>query len=331
MASNGNLASSAMNTQHDNGSFDDFDRLRTVGTGSFGRVILCKFKPTGQPVALKVLEKERVIKMKQVEHTIAEKAILSAISFPFIVDLITSFKDNANLYMASEYIPGGELFSHLRAAGRYTEAHALFYTAQIVLCFEYLHQHDIMYRDLKPENLLFAADGYLKLTDFGFAKVVKDKTWTMCGTPEYLAPEILYMRGYNKSVDWWALGILVYEMTAGFPPFYADTPMDIYQKILACKLKFPSHVSKELRELLKSLLTNDITRRLGCSIRGPQEIKEHRWLSTVAWEQLLARQIQAPHVPHIQDTFDSSHYDDYDELDIAYADEELHADVFAAF
>jgi tRNA A-37 threonylcarbamoyl transferase component Bud32 len=196
---------------------DDFELDRTIGTGSFGRVMVAYLKrDRTQRYAMKMLKKENIVKMKQVEHTLNERKILSSIDFPFIVKLAYAFKDASNLYMVLEYVSGGEMFTHLRKTGRYSEENACFYASQIVLTFEYLHYLQIVYRDLKPENVLYDSSGYVKITDFGFAKVIKDRTWTLCGTPEYLAPEIILSRGYNKAVDWWALGVIIYEMAGNY-------------------------------------------------------------------------------------------------------------------
>ena len=169
-------------------SLEDFDRMKTLGTGSFGRVMLVQHKSSKEFYAMKILDKQKIVKLQQVEHTLNEKKILHAISYPFVVGLKFHFKDTTNLYMLMEFVPGGEMFSHLRRLGRFSEPHARFYAAQILLTLEYLHNLDLIYRDLKPENLLIELTGYIKITDFGFSKRVKGRTWTLCGTPEYLAP-----------------------------------------------------------------------------------------------------------------------------------------------
>ncbi|KAJ1401206.1 kinase-like domain-containing protein, partial [Ochromonadaceae sp. CCMP2298] len=187
----------------------DFDVGVTLGTGSFGRVRFSTHRSTASIWAIKMLKKAEVIRLQQIEHMISEKNILSSLDHPFIVRLSGTFQDAKFLYMVLEYIVGGEFFTHLRKAGRFDHVASKFYASQIILIFEYMHSSDFIYRDLKPENLLLDKLGYLKITDFGFAKKVAFKTYTLCGTPEYIAPEVLLNKGHGKGVDWWTLGILL--------------------------------------------------------------------------------------------------------------------------
>ncbi|XKL68037.1 hypothetical protein PGB90_003528 [Kerria lacca] len=318
-------------TGSDDACLDDFERVRTLGTGSFGRVMFVQHKPTKVYYAMKILEKEKVVKLKQVEHTLHEKQILQSINFPFLVSMKYHFKDNSNLYMVLEYVPGGEMFSHLRKVGKFSEAHSRFYAAQIVLAFEYLHYLEIIYRDLKPENLLIDSKGYLKVTDFGFAKRVKGRTWTLCGTPEYLAPEIILSKGYNKAVDWWALGVLLYEMAAGYPPFFADQPIQIYEKIVSGRLRFASHFSSDLKDILRNLLQVDLTKRYGNLKNGVNDIKGHKWFSTVDWIAIFQKKVAAPFIPTCKGPSDTSNFDDYEEETLKISSTEKYAKEFANF
>lgn len=290
-------------------SFALFD---TLGTGTFGRVRLVQYGQVSNAFfALKMLKKSEIIRLKQVEHIKAEKSILSQISHPFIVTLYASFQDEKFIYMLMEYVIGGELFSQLRKVGRFSNDTARFYAAEIVLALQYLHSIDIVYRDLKPENLLIDAEGHIKITDFGFAKHVEDRTWTLCGTPEYLAPEIIQSKGHGKAVDWWALGILIYEMLAGFPPFYDENPFGIYQKILAGKIEFPKHFDPNAKDLVKRLLTADRTKRFGCLKDGAEDIKQHKWFKGVDWIKVLNRKAKAPYTPGFTSPNDTSNFDKY--------------------
>ncbi|CAO3673367.1 unnamed protein product [Umbelopsis vinacea] len=280
-------------------------------TGTFGRVYLARLKNSQKYYAMKVLKKQEVVRLKQVEHINSEKQILAFVNFPFIVNLYCTFQDDRNLYMMLEYVVGGELFSHLRRAGRFTTDITRFYASEILLAVEYLHSKDIIYRDLKPENLLLDHSGHIKITDFGFAKTVVDRTWTLCGTPEYLAPEIIQSKGHGKAVDWWAMGILIFEMLAGYPPFYDDNSFGIYEKILAGKVVFPAHFDPYAKDLLKRLLVGDRSRRLGNLKGGPDDVKRHKWFRGVDWFGLLEKKVQAPIIPPYRHPGDTSNFEKY--------------------
>ncbi|EER05617.1 cAMP-dependent protein kinase catalytic subunit, putative [Perkinsus marinus ATCC 50983] len=288
-----------------------FNLKDTVGTGSFGRVRVVKLKGSEDqsPMALKMLKKSEVIRLKQVEHVKAEKNILSIIDHPYIVNLLISFQDERRLYMVMEYVNGGELFSYLRKEGRLSNDHAKFYTTEIILAFQYLHDRNIAYRDLKPENLLIDPYGHVKVTDFGFAKIVDDRTWTLCGTPEYLAPEIIQSKGHSKGVDWWALGVLIFEMLAGYPPFYHGSAFGIYQKILAGKVDFPRYFDVNSKDLIKRLLTQDLSKRYGCLKNGAEDIKKHKWFKGVDWAKVFTRELPPPYVPKVRGEDDTSMFD----------------------
>ncbi len=213
--------------------------------------------------------------------------------------------------MLLEYAIGGELFSYLRRAGRFGANMAKFYAAEIVLAIEYMHAHNIVYRDLKPENLLLDSKGHMKIADFGFAKVVPEVTWTLCGTPEYLAPEIIQNRGHGKAVDWWSLGVLIFEMIAGFPPFYADAPVAIYEKIVKGVLEFPRDFDPVARDLICRLLVADPNQRLGCSNDPGYCVRNHPWFAGVDWLALYNRTVPAPIVPIVMSPSDTRNFEEY--------------------
>ncbi|KAI5922197.1 kinase-like domain-containing protein [Camillea tinctor] len=296
-------------------SLNDFDLLRTLGTGSFGRVHLVQSKHNQRFYAVKVLKKAQVVKMKQVEHTNDERRMLGEVKHPFLITLWGTFQDAKNLYMVMDFVEGGELFSLLRKSGRFPNPVAKFYAAEVTLALEYLHSKNIIYRDLKPENLLLDRHGHLKITDFGFAKRVPDKTWTLCGTPDYLAPEVVSNKGYNKSVDWWSLGILIYEMLCGYTPFWdSGSPMKIYENILRGKVKYPAYVHPDAQDLLQRLITRDLTTRLGNLFGGSQDVKNHPWFAEVTWDRLSRKDIDAPYTPPVKaGAGDASQFDRYPE------------------
>ncbi|XP_020283793.1 cAMP-dependent protein kinase catalytic subunit-like [Pseudomyrmex gracilis] len=311
---------------------DDFDRFRTLGTGAFGRVILVKYKPTSTYYAMKMLDKAKIVKMKQVDHARNEKRILQSISFPFTVFMKFCFKDNSYLYMVLPFVNGGEMFTHLRRMGKFDESLARFYAAQVVLALEYLHHCSLIYRDLKPENILIQNTGYIMMTDFGFCKMLNNgRAWTLCGTPEYLAPEVILSKGYNKAIDWWSFGVLIYEMNAGYPPFYSRDPIKIYEKIVAGKYKFAHHFGDELRDIIKNILQVDITRRYGNLKDGSMDIKKHRWFKSIDWIEIYHQKVTPSFIPHCESPGDTSHFDQYDEVMHQIASIDQYGKEFANF
>ncbi|KHC41691.1 cAMP-dependent protein kinase type 3 [Candida albicans P76067] len=295
-------------------TLNDFQILRTLGTGSFGRVHLTRSIHNGRFYAMKVLKKQRVVQMKQIEHTNDERRMLKLAQHPFIIRMWGTFQDCHNLFMIMDYIEGGELFSLLRKSQRFPTPVAKFYAAEVFLAIEYLHSLDIIYRDLKPENILLDKNGHIKLTDFGFAKEVQDVTYTLCGTPDYIAPEVVATKPYNKSVDWWSFGILIFEMLTGYTPFYDPTPMKTYENILNGSITYPDYLPPDILDLLQKLIVKDLTQRLGNLQGGSDDVKNHPWFKEVIWERLLSRDIETPYEPPITSGVgDTSQFDRYPE------------------
>lgn len=303
----------------DESSLQKWERIRTLGTGAFGRVILVKSRESEEYAAVKIMEKAKVVKLQQVEHTLTEKRILGAVDFPFLIYMVTHFKDNSNLYLVLQFVCGGEMFSYLRKQTMLSEEESRFHAAQVVLALEYLQKMDVAYRDLKPENMLICSTGFIKLTDFGFAKRVRGRMWTLCGTPEYIAPEILLSKGYNKSVDWWALGVLIYEMTAGHPPFFSDSTIKTYEKIVIGDVKFPQHFSPNLKDLVRGFLQVNLSRRLGNLRGGALDVRGHKWFSDVDWLAVYHQKVTPPYSPPVSGPGDASHFEDFEEEPIVYS------------
>lgn len=281
-------------------NIEDFDLLKVLGKGSFGKVMLVKKKDDAKGVlyALKTLRKAALVKRNQLAHTTAERYVLQNINCPFLVHLIFAFQTTDKLYMVVDYMPGGELFFWLKKDKKFSESRSRLYAAEIMLGLEELHNEDILYRDLKPENILLDAQGHIRLTDFGLAKgnitgyAAEGGTKTFCGTPEYLAPEILENKGHGKAVDWWALGTFLYEMLTGLPPFYDTNVQRMYHKILHEPLRFPKGEGKQLsenaRELLKGILERKTSLRLG-SNEGAKEIKVSRFFSSLDFDKVYLK------------------------------------------
>ncbi|CCH42551.1 hypothetical protein BN7_2095 [Wickerhamomyces ciferrii] len=294
----------------------DFEVLRLLGKGTFGQVFQVRKIDTDRIYAMKVLSKKVIVRKKEIAHTIGERNILvrtAGASSPFIVGLKFSFQTPADLYLVTDYMSGGELFWHLQKEGRFAEDRAKFYIAELVLSLEHLHDNGIVYRDLKPENILLDANGHIALCDFGLSKAdlsTGDTTNTFCGTTEYLAPEVLLDEaGYTKMVDFWSLGVLIFEMCCGWSPFYADNTQQMYKNIAFGKVRFPKEVlSPEGRSFVKGLLNRNPKHRLG-SQNDARELKAHPFFHDVDWEALTTKKVPPPFKPHLSSETDTSNFD----------------------
>ncbi|KAI3454572.1 hypothetical protein Pfo_011235 [Paulownia fortunei] len=284
----------------------DFEIMRVIGKGAFGKVFQVRMKGKsggdGDGIfAMKVMRKDTIIKNNHVDYMRAERDILTKVVHPFIVQLQYSFQTKSKLYLILDFINGGHLFYHLYRQGIFSEDQARVYTAEIVSAVSHLHKSGIVHRDLKPENILMDADGHVMLTDFGLAKEIDEssRSNSMCGTTEYMAPEILQSKGHNKNADWWSIGILLYEMLSGQPPFTHSNRKKLQEKIINEKLKLPPRLSSEAHSLLKGLLQKDPLKRLGSGPKGAEEIKSHKWFRTVNWKKIEARELQPRFNPDV--------------------------------
>jgi len=263
--------------------------------------------------AMKSLKKDVLIDSDQIENTILEKKILQGLSHEFLVSLIFCFQNKERIFFVLPFMRGGELFQHLRKARIFDETKTIFYAAQIALALDYLHKNGICYRDLKPENILMDETGYLKLADFGMAKTLKpdEKAMSFCGTPEYLAPEIITGEGHNHNADWWSFGILIYEMLCGIPPFYNENLDRMYELIQMSELRFPKKikVSNEAQDIISKFLVRNQNNRLG-SKKGLEEFKSHPFFAKIDFDLLFKRKITPPFIPDLKNKFDVSNFDE---------------------
>ncbi len=294
-------------------NLDSFHIIKVIGKGSFGKVFLVREKATGKLHALKVLKKEYIIRKNQVEHTKTERSVLEYIRHPYIVGLTMAFQTTDKLFFVLDYCAGGELFFHLGKVGRFPEDRAKFYAAQIILALEHVHSLDVIYRDLKPENVLLDHLGNVKLTDFGLSKEgVSDHSTganSFCGTPEYIAPEVLLRQGHGRAVDWWSLGALLFEMISGLPPFYSRNRETMFEKIMKAEITFPPFMTEHSKDILSKLLVRDPKLRLGSGERDAAELKEHPFFHDVDWSGLQAGSINPPWVPMVAGSLDTSQFD----------------------
>jgi len=287
-------------------------QLKTIGIlgkGAFGVVSLVVDPITKNSYALKAMMKCQIVDMGFQDHIVNEKDVMLLLNHNFLVNLRGKFKDKLRVYLLLDVCLGGELFTILRKRRNFDEKTTRFYAACVVEAFAYMHSINVIYRDLKPENLVLDSKGYLKVTDFGFAKQIVDQTYTLCGTPEYFAPEIVTGSGHGKGVDWWTLGILIFEMLAAFSPFYADQAIDIYKRIIHRKLRFPRYISVNAKKLITGFLQIKPTRRLGVLRNGDVNmIREMELFSDFNWEEFQAFEMPAPIKPKVRSPTDISNF-----------------------
>ncbi|XP_041825101.1 cGMP-dependent protein kinase 1-like isoform X2 [Melanotaenia boesemani] len=295
-------------------SLSDLRIVSTLGLGGFSRVELVQVRSDpSHSFALKVLKKQHVVNTSQQGHILSERSIMMEVCSPFIIRLYRTFRDSKYLYMLLEACLGGELWSLLRDRGSFDDGTTRFYTACVIEALAYLHSKGIIYRDLKPENILLDHRGYAKLADFGFAKKVDlgKKTWTFCGTPEYVAPEIILNKGHDSSADCWSMGILVFELLSGSPPFSGSDPMKTYNIILRGidMIEFPKKITKSAANLIKRLCRDNPSERLGNQKNGVKDVQKHKWFEGFNWDGLRQGSMEPPFTPSVGGPLDSSNFD----------------------
>jgi len=294
----------------------DFDLLKKLGKGGYGQVYLAKKVygvMVGEYFAMKVVKKARLItnKKNDTKYAMTERNILEAVNHPFLVKLYFAFQTNHSLFLVLEYLAGGELFMQLERQHTLTEDEARFYLAEITLALGHLHLIGVIYRDLKSENVMLDRYGHVKLTDFGLSKERNNNelTHSFCGTVEYMAPEILQRRGHGQSVDWWSMGILLYDMLIGSSPFTGGNRSQVIHKVINGKLKIPRFLSDSGKHLLKNLLNKNPKTRLGGGDKDVEEIKKHYFFKTLNWDSVYKRQLTPPFIPKLSGQDDVSLFD----------------------
>ncbi|XP_023035921.1 RAC serine/threonine-protein kinase [Drosophila willistoni] len=293
-------------------TLENFEFLKVLGKGTFGKVILCREKSTAKLYAIKILKKEVIIQKDEVAHTLTESRVLKSTNHPFLISLKYSFQTNDRLCFVMQYVNGGELFWHLSHERIFTEERTRFYGAEIISALGYLHSQGIIYRDLKLENLLLDKDGHIKVADFGLCK--EDITYgrttrTFCGTPEYLAPEVLDDNDYGQAVDWWGTGVVMYEMICGRLPFYNRDHDVLFTLILIEDVRYPRNISDEAKSLLAGLLAKDPNARLGGGQDDVREIQAHPFFASINWTDLVQKKIPPPFKPQVTSDTDTRYFD----------------------
>jgi protein kinase N len=293
----------------------EYNFLAVLGRGHFGKVLLAEDKETSELVAIKVLKKADIISRDEVDSLMSEKRIferINAVRHPFLVNLHCCFQSENNVCFVMEYACGGDLMMHIHQ-DIFKEPRACFYAACVVLGLQYLHENGIVYRDLKLDNLLLDVDGFVKITDFGLCKEgmwYGTRTSTFCGTPEFLAPEVLTDVSYTRAVDWWGLGVLIYEMLVGESPFPGEDEEEVFDSIVNDDVRYPRFLSSEAISIMRKLLRRNPERRLGAGERDAEDIRKQPFFKNINWEKLLRRELEPPFKPKLEGRLDISNFDE---------------------
>ena len=293
-------------------SYADFEPLKLLGTGAFGRVILVRYNSNNKLYAMKMLSKNQIKIKKQEKHSKNERDLMVKLNNPFILNIKFAFQDESKLYIVSEFLQGGDMFYHIHHSTiKMTEDTVKFYVIELILGIEFLHKNNVIFRDLKPENILLDSEGHIRISDFGLSKILenpKDKAYTLCGTLKYLAPEILKNKGYDKTVDWWSLGCIFYEMLTGKLPFKIKGNVidpDVFQE----KIFFNENMNPLIVDLISQLLSINPKKRLGYGESDAKQIKEHQFFNDADWNKYLNKEIEPPFVPDLEGELDLKYFD----------------------
>ena len=290
----------------------DFTKIKLIGKGSYGNVYLVRYNKNKQIYAMKIYIKSDIREKNQESNTKTERNLMTQINFPFIVSVKFAFQTESKLFLVQEFIQGGDLFFHMHSCKKFSNEKAKFYTVEIILAIEYLHNNNMIYRDLKPENILIGNDGHIKLTDFGLSKMVEsinNKSYTICGTIQYLAPEIMGGEGYDASVDWWSLGVMLYEMLTNKLPFKFKYDGNYNFEIYRRNIIFPSWMDENAKDLISKLLVFDPNKRIGNGENKSDEIKKHPYFSDIDWNKALNKELVPPFIPKVDDDVDIKYFE----------------------